>query len=386
MYPLPSTPTSVGRSQRILAYWMKKSSIPRDKVVIAGAVCGRSPDINWCRKDQSSTRINRQQVFESVDTQLKRLETDYLDLLNIHWPDRYVRLFGDPNYNYTRQVSDAAPFEEQLEIMQELIASGKIRAFGVSNETPYGLTSFVRKSEESKGRLPRVCCIQNAYNLLNRHEFEITLEEACSPVNLGIGLVAYSPLGGGCLSGKYLRSTITSKIFPKILEDSRLHQFIGFQNRYLSEYATEATKGYKEISDELGYPLAALALAWVYTRPFVSSTIISATNAAQLEDNFHALNIPMVPEIANKIDAVYRKYPDPTREKFEFHHPDLDMNIDREYISESGETTPNEDVRKALDVVFFEKDKFDQYEIEQEGEPSDIDQEDEVAESELTQE
>ena len=287
----------------------------REKVVISTKICGFSDQITWCRKNGEGTRVTKDQVFEAVDAQLRRLGTDYIDLLSIHWPDRYVPLYGAPDYLYELERPDATPIKQQLEIMNELIKSGRVRHFGLSSETPYGVTSFTTTADMLG--LPRPCVTQNAYNLPVRNEFETGMVEGCSPVNANVGLVAYSPLAGGALTGKYLN--------PKAVDPSaRMRQFIGYMHRYISPPAMEAVRRYQGVADAITMPLGPLALAWVYSRPFVTSTIIGATNLQQLEDNVMALNIPVSDEVTELINEVYRSHLDPTRGVFEIVDPTKD--------------------------------------------------------------
>ena len=290
----------------------------RGNIVIASSVCGFSDQITWCRKDQTvGTRVNKKQVIEAVDAQLSRLGTDYIDLLQIHWPERYVPMFGALDYQYEleRGGSDVTSIREQLEIMQELIQKGKIRAFGLSNETPYGVAAF-QTTAELLG-LPKPVTVQNCYNLLNRNEFETGMQEACSAANGNLGLLAYSPLAGGALTGKYMNGV---KGAPS---DARLRKFVGFMHRYITEPCKEAVKEYAKMADSLSMPLAPLALAFVYSRPFVTSTVIGATSLQQLEDNVHALNIPLSQEVHHLVNGVYRRFIDPARGVFDIIDPNL---------------------------------------------------------------
>lgn len=180
-YPVPSAPTSTGASERIIGEWLKRKGNKRQNVIISTKICGFSDQITWCRRDGEGTRINRKQVIEAVDAQLERLGTDYIDLLQFHWPDRYVPLFGAPEYLYDLERNDGTPIREQLEIINDLVKAGKVRSFGLSNETPYGATAFCKTAELLK--LPRPCCVQNAYNLLVRNDYESGMLESCSPTN-----------------------------------------------------------------------------------------------------------------------------------------------------------------------------------------------------------
>lgn len=237
-------------------------------------------------------------------------------MLQFHWPDRYIPLFGAPHYLHELERQDATPIREQLEIIDELIKSGKVRHFGLSNETPFGVTAFAETAKLLG--LPRVSTTQNVFNLLERNDFETGMIEACSPANANIGLLAYSPLAGGALSGKYLDKKSASN------ENSRMRQYIGYMYRYIAGPSAIAIKKYLEAADVISVPLAPLALSWVYSRPFVTSTIIGATNLKQLEENVLALNLPIADEIKNLIDQVYQQYRDPSKGTFEIVDPDQD--------------------------------------------------------------
>lgn len=318
-FPAPSAPSTSGTSELIIGQWLKEGgSTRRASTVVATKVCGYSDQLTWVRKDGSGTRVNRAQVTEAVDASLKRLGTDYIDLLQIHWPERYVPLYGAADYRYDleRPGEDVVSIQEQLEIMNDLIKAGKIRSFGLSNETPYGITAFATTAR-LLGLVPPVST-QNAYSLLVRNEFENGVHEACSPALGNVGLLSYSPLSGGVLAGKYLGGIKTSS------PDARLRQYVGFMHRYLSVPANEAVKQYAALAESISMPLAPLALAWVYTRPFVTSTLIGVTNMQQLEDNVMALNMPISPEVAKLIDTIYRGFLDPTRGVFEVIDPNLD--------------------------------------------------------------
>jgi len=321
-YPSPAAPSTTGRSEAIIGEWLKGSgkgkSSKRESVVISTKVCGFSDQLTWCRKDQSvGTRVNKKQVLEAVDAQLARLGTDYIDLLQIHWPERYVPLFGALDYQYDLERSaEATPIREQLEVMQELLQKGKIRAFGLSNETPYGVAAF-QTTADLLG-LPKPVTVQNCYSLVVRNEFETGMQEACSVANGNMGLLAYSPLAGGALTGKYLEGVRSAP------EEARLRKYVGFMHRYLSEPCSEAIREYARMADSVSMPLAPLALAFVYSRPFVTSTIIGATSLQQLEDNVLALNVPISPEVHRLINGVYRRFVDPARGAFEIIDPNRD--------------------------------------------------------------
>lgn len=299
-------------------------------------MCGFSDQMAWCRKNGEGTRVNREQVIAAVDAQLERLGTDYIDLLQIHWPDRYIPLFGSPEYIYELERKQSSPIKDQLEIMDELVKSGKIRHFGLSNETPYGATSFYQTAEFFN--LPKPCAVQNCYNLLVRNDFETGMQEVCS--NSNIGLLAYSPLAGGALTGKYQDA-------KRVSSAARMRQYVGFMHRYISPPALEAIQKYQEVADMVSLPLTQLSLAWVYSRPFVTSTLIGATSTDQLRDNILALNIPITDEVTKHINKVYRKHVDPTKGVFEVIDPNL------EYIDPSKLPwgAKDEDVDPELDLI-----------------------------------
>jgi aryl-alcohol dehydrogenase-like predicted oxidoreductase len=232
-----------------------------------------------------------------VEDSLKRLRTDYIDLYQIHWPDRYVPLFGAPDYD-PAQERDTVPIAEQLEIFADLIKAGKIRYLGLSNETPWGVCEFCNLAKQLG--LPKVVSIQNAFNLLNR-VFQIHLAEACRFNN--VGLLAYSPLGFSVLTGKHLNGKA---------ENSRLTLFPGFAQRYDKTNVTEAVKAYVEIARKHNLTPAQLALAFVRSRWFVTSTIIGATTMEQLEENLSSIEVTLDKDILAEIDAVYARYPNPT--------------------------------------------------------------------------
>jgi aryl-alcohol dehydrogenase-like predicted oxidoreductase len=342
-YPVPSAPSTTGKTELIIGEWLKKSGKKtRENTVISTNICGFSDQITWCRKDGQGTRVNREQVFEAVDAQLKRLGTDYIDLLQIHWPDRYVPLYGAPDYLYELERTGSTPIKEQLEIIAELVKAGKVRHFGLSNETPYGVTAFTQTADLLG--LPRPCVAQNAYSLLVRNEYETGMLEACSPANANVGLLAYSPLAGGALTGKYLNA-------KNVDAAARMRQFVGYMHRYISPPAMEAVRRYQAVADSISVPLTPLALAWVYSRPFVTSTIIGATDMKQLEDNIMALNMPIDEEITSMLNAVYRDHIEPTRGVFEVMDPNLEY-IDPSKLPWGGKDT---EVDPELDILINQR-------------------------------
>lgn len=292
MYPVPARAETQGLTEAYIGEWLKHQQ--RDKLIIATKIAGPGRGMKWLRGD--SKAIDRDNIKQAVDDSLKRLKTDYIDLYQIHWPDRYVPLFGQYIYD-PKQERKTLPIAEQLTVFAELIQAGKIRYLGLSNETPWGVCEFSHVSKQLE--LPKIVSIQNAYNLLNR-VFDWALAEACYYEN--IGLLAYSPLGFGNLSGKYLQA---------VPENTRMTLFPGFGNRYRKQNVNEAVAAYVEIAQQHQISPTALALAFVRSRWFVTSTIIAATTMEQLKENLDSLNVVLDKEILAEIDAVHERYPSP---------------------------------------------------------------------------
>lgn len=292
MYPVPPRAETQGRTEAYIGEWLKKQQ--RDKLIIATKITGPGRGFKWLQRE--STNIERNNINKAVDDSLLRLQTDYIDLYQIHWPDRYVPLFGQTEYNPSF-VRETIPIAEQLATFADLIQAGKIRHLGLSNETPWGICEFSRVATQLG--LPKVVSIQNAYNLINR-VFDSALAEACYRENLG--LLAYSPLGFGLLSGKYVQDK------P---ENTRLTLFEGFGQRYSKPNVKEAVAAYAEIAHRYNLKPAQLALAFVRSRWFVTSTIIGATTMEQLKENLDTINIVLNKDILAELDAVHTRYPNP---------------------------------------------------------------------------
>lgn len=302
MYPVPTEPTTQGQTDRTVAAFLKGRK--REDVILATKVSGRNERATWLRKDGSSTKVTREQILESVDSSLERLGTDYIDLLQIHWPDRYTGgLFGQPDFDPSN-LWESTSFEEQLSTLNDVIKAGKVRYVGVSNETPYGVCSMVEMAKHAPELYPRIVSIQNSYSLVCRKDFEAGLAEACYHHN--VALLPYSPLAGGVLTGKYSDP-------ENVPKNARLLLFPGFMDRYLGSQNEEAVNAYGKIAKEAGLTPAELALAWCYHRTHVTSTIIGATTIPQLEENIKAYDIKLDEETLEKISKVYKKYTDPTK-------------------------------------------------------------------------
>ena len=250
--------------------------------------------------------------MDSVEASLERLGTDYIDLLQIHWPDRYVGgLFGQPDFDpskYEEQHGTASPvpFEDQLAAFQELIKSGKVRYLGVSNETPFGVVTMCQLAKQFPDLYPKIVSIQNSYSLVCRKDYEAGLAEACYHHN--VGLLPYSPLAGGSLTGKYRESVETPS-------NARLTKFPGYMERYLGSLNEEAVNAYCELAEKNDMSPAELALSWCYHNKLVASTIIGATSMEQLEENLQAYDLKLSDDILDEIGLIYKKYTDPTKAK-----------------------------------------------------------------------
>lgn len=290
MYPVPPRAETQGRTEAYIGNWLKARG-SRDDVIIASKIAG--PGMDYLR---GGSRLTREQIHQAVEASLQRLQTDYIDLYQLHWPDRYTNFFGRLGYE-PKEEEISTSLEESLSALKELVESGKVRAIGLSNETPWGLMQSLSLAERLG--LPRVVSIQNPYNLLNR-TFEIGLAEIAHREE--VGLLAYSPLAFGVLSGKYLDGNWPPK--------ARLTLYERFQ-RYNSESAAEATRAYVEIAREHGLDPAQMALAFVNSRPFLTSNIIGATTMEQLESNLASESLRLEPAVLEAIEAVHRRLPNP---------------------------------------------------------------------------
>lgn len=305
MYPVPTKAETQGRTDLIIAKWLKQQS--RDKVILATKVSG--PGIAYLpgRNGQNS-RVRPADITASVDASLQRLGTDYVDLLQIHWPDRYVPIFGQTVYNRSLE-RDYESFESTLQCLHDLVVAGKVRALGLSNESPYGVMKFAQAAE--KLGLTKFATLQNSYSLINRVEFDATMNEVCSPRHENIALLPYSPLAGGILTGKYAPGSGTS---DDVLNKSRLNMFPGYMARYKQSLAVTAVEKYSKYAKEIGMSTAALALGWCYKQPYVASTIIGATSVAQLRENIEAYSEENMARIdCERIDTIHKECRDPSK-------------------------------------------------------------------------
>ena len=291
MYPVAPRAETVYRTESYIGSWLKHQQ--RDKLIVASKIAGPARGFTWIR---GGPRITREHIHAAIDGSLRRLQTDYIDLYQIHWPDRYVPMFGATSYDVA-QERDSTPIAEQLQALGELVREGKVRHIGLSNETPWGVSEFLRCAETLG--LPRIISIQNAYHLMNR-TFEAGLAEVCQHAN--VGLLGYSPLAFGHLSGKYLAD-------PQV--KGRVTLFQGFGQRYNKPNVPAATKEYVRIARESGLSPAQMALAFARTRWFTSSILLGATSVQQLQENLDSAEITLAAEVLEKIEAVHRVYPNP---------------------------------------------------------------------------
>ena len=293
LYPVPAHPDRYAHTEIIIGNWFKNRG-NRDKIVLASKIAGKAPFTKFIR----TTGFRRESIIEAVEGSLKRLQTEYIDLYQLHWPERTTNYFGERGYNHSISDHWKDNIHQVLETLRDLVAQGKIRHIGLSNETPWGTMRFL---EESKvhSELPRAITIQNPYSLLNRL-FEVGLAEISMRENLG--LLAYSPLGFGVLSGKYLGD--------KKPENARITLFPNY-SRYSGSTAQDATQKYYELAREHNLSLSQMALAYVNTRPFLTSNIIGATSMEQLKENIDSINIDLSAEVLEGIEAIHRMNPDP---------------------------------------------------------------------------
>ncbi|MDV6318096.1 NADP(H)-dependent aldo-keto reductase [Chromohalobacter sp. HP20-39] len=290
MYPVPPKGETQGLTEAYIGSWLKARG-KRDDLVIATKAAG--PGLEHIR---GGPRLTREHLQRAVDDSLVRLNTDYIDLYQLHWPDRSANFFGKLGYQHDED-EDATPLAETLTALKELVDAGKIRAIGLSNETPWGVMQSLQLADTLG--VPRVASVQNPYNLLNR-SFEVGLAEIAHRED--VGLLAYSPLAFGALTGKYLDGARPPQ--------GRLTLFERFK-RYTSDLAEEAIGAYVGIAREHGLDPAQMALAYVNSRSFLTSNIIGATTLEQLDANLASEDLTLDASVLEAIEAVHRQHPNP---------------------------------------------------------------------------
>ena len=292
MYAVPPRAETYGETERIIGNWLRNQE--RDKLIIATKVAGPARNFTWIRGGPRS--LDRTNIRAALEDSLRRLQTDYVDLYQIHWPERNLPTFGAWSFD-PESEREAVSIRSQLETLAELVDEGKVRAIGVSNEQPWGVMQFIHLSKVYE--LPRILTIQNAYNLLNRC-FEYSLHEVC--YRESVGLLPYSLLAFGVLTGKYLEDTKAQ---------GRLSLFPGFGQRYSKPNVVPATNAYCELARKHGLSPVQLAVSFACSQPFVSSAILGASTLQQLQEQVEASEIRLSSEVLSAIDDIHLRYTNP---------------------------------------------------------------------------
>ncbi len=293
LYSVPPKKETWGLTEKIIGNWLKLRKC-RDKIIIATKVVGRS-GMKWFRNKE--TRLNKEQINEAINGSLKRLNTDYIDLYQLHWPDRKANFFGKLGYAHEDE-NDFIEVKTQLEILSDIIKEGKIRNIGLSNETPWGLMKFLSIADQYS--LPRVVSVQNPYSLLNR-SYEVGMAEVS--VREKCGLLAYSPLAFGMLTGKYDNGAKP--------DDARLTIYGDMFTRYTKPKGLKYSEKFNDIAKKNNLSPAAMALSFVNSREFITSNIVGATNLDQLKENINSYKIRLSSEVIDEIEKVHNENPYP---------------------------------------------------------------------------
>ncbi len=291
IYSVPINPNTQGSTETMIGNWLHKNG-KRDKIVLATKAAGPGPQ--HLRQGPNFTKAH---LTEALEGSLRRLQTDYVDVYQLHWPERHVPKFGQVFYEHKPEVKHEA-FQSVLETLQGFIQQGKVRKIGISNETPWGMMKWITEAE--KNNLPKIATIQNAYSLMNR-VFESGHAEICYREK--IGLLAYSPLAGGLLSGKYQNNAKPV--------GSRFTLFPDYFPRYSHQNVFKAVEKYSALAKENGLTPTQLALAFVNSKAFVTSNIIGATKMEQLKEDIDSINITLTEEVLNEIDLIHFQYQNP---------------------------------------------------------------------------
>jgi len=293
LYAIPPKEKTYGKTEEIIGNWFKERK-NREKIILASKIAG--PGLKWIRG--GGEQFSAKRIEEALNNSLKRLKTDYIDLYQLHWPERNSNYFGELNYEHDKNEKKWNSFESILKVLKKFIDQGKIRYIGLSNETPWGFSKFLQIAEEQK--LPRIVSVQNPYNLVNR-TYEIGMSEIS--IREKAGLLAYSPLAIGYLTGKYRNN--------KMPKNSRLDLFYNNYPRYHNQRTYNAVDEYFKIAQKHKISLAQLSLAFVNSRDFLTSNIIGATTMKQLKENIDSINISLDQKIVDEINLVHDKIPNP---------------------------------------------------------------------------
>ncbi len=292
LYSVPPNAQSYGKTELMIGNWFKQRN-NRDKIILASKIVG--PGCSWIRGGRNNYDVKK--IGEAIEGSLKRLQTDYIDLYQLHWPERSTNYFGQRDFLTDNNEGEWNDFEKVLEALEKYIKSGKIRYIGMSNETPYGFSKYIEISKSKK--LPRMMSVQNPYNLVNRtYEIgmaEISIREKC-------GLLVYYPLAAGALSGKYRNG--------KMPKDARMTLFKGWE-RHLNPLAIKAYDQYFKLAKDFNLSMVQLAQSFVNSRPFVTSNIIGATTMDQLKENIESINIEFTDEMMKRINEIHNNNPNP---------------------------------------------------------------------------
>lgn len=313
VYPVPSSVEGQvpGTSEKYIGTYLAKHTDVRKDLIIATKVMGFGKESKTAASRSSpasqppypDSRLDRKSILDACNASLRRLQTDYIDLYQLHWPDRYVPIFGARDYKPEKE-RESIPIRETLLALKELMDAGKIRAYGLSNETTFGICEFSRLADDIG--MPRPATVQNSFCLLNR-QFETEMAEACSPKNFNVGLLPWSILCGGVLTGKYNSSLLHGEPLEKEMQKARFIKFAFFQGRFTSKPALEATSKYMKIAKDGGMSVATLAQAFCRSRWYIPSSIIGATSVEQLKENIDAFDIVLDEKVLKQIDEVHNE-------------------------------------------------------------------------------
>jgi len=303
MYPVYPKKETSGKSEEIIGKWLKTKK-NRNKIILASKIASGHPKgigatrLAWIRKGGKNLRFDKKNMIEAVNDSLKRLQTDYIDLYQLHWPERNVAVFGQLDFKYDPSDTNWTPIEEVLENLDHLVKSGKVRYVGLSNETPWGIINFLKIAKEKK--LPRMMSVQNGYSLVNRvfdiANSEVSIREQC-------GLLTYSPLAGGRLSGKYING--------KKPKNSRYTLWPQRFSRHHTKRGELAIAKYVDLAKKYNILPSTFANAFVINRPFVTSNVIGATSIKHLEENINSIDITLTDEMKNDIEDIHLSDPNP---------------------------------------------------------------------------